>query len=165
MPLTTNEPNTHMHIPCMPKLARKSYMQPITYNYSRWSYLIQPSLSFLCLLSFILLLVLFSSLRLIPKLNWQKAPNWCSVAFLSLMPVFSLFLLYFLSILLMQTYDISSPLYLINFFFFINKCQLATFSGILCVFLYPHGLCPISKLDHQLVIVLNWLKLYQKMTW
>ena len=52
------EPNTHMHVPCIHKLARKSYMVHVTWKYSCWNYLIQlfliftlisfDSFSFLC---------------------------------------------------------------------------------------------------------------------
>jgi len=69
--VTTKEPSTNIHIPCMSKPAGKSHMKSVTYKYFHWSYLIIALLffpcssllflSFPCLITFFLLLVRFFS--------------------------------------------------------------------------------------------------------
>lgn len=57
--MTTRKPNICMHVPCIHKPTRKSHVQPITWNSSCWSCLIQVCLS--CTFSFLVLRLPFFS--------------------------------------------------------------------------------------------------------
>ena len=100
MPMTTNEPNTQMHKPCIHTSSRKPHMQPVTYKNVLLKLLIQPSPFFPCLSllspfpSFACFISFSSwcsslSLKLIPNPNWQKTISWSLEALSSLRPLLS----------------------------------------------------------------------------
>jgi len=125
MPMTTNEPNTHKHVPCIP-----NQLGNHTCNWLPASILIEATWSsssvlvlcfafpFLYLLSCFLLLMLFLSLKPIQKLNWKKVVNWSSEAFFIIDASNFFISLYFPSISSShETCDLSPSFYL-NFLCF-----------------------------------------------
>ena len=145
-----------MHIPCMPKIVRKTYMQLGTYNQNPLQLLIpMSSCDFMLFLCLFLQISKYATLSKsaprklseyprvwerererererenngkTPKLHWAKAMNWSSQAFLLMRPLFSSFSVIFLHFPPhMKPVTFHLPFLLISIIF-INKCAKNTF--------------------------------------